>query len=76
MGIRGTGLAFPRYFHISLVEMPLDLRELENPFREDALGWEVLKYLLELFCSRNVPSSAWSGLLPVPSKQTCRVVLC
>ena len=75
MGIRGKGQAFPSCFHISLVEKLLDLKGLENPFREDELGWEVLKYLLELFCSVNVPSSALFGLLQVPSRQTYRVLL-
>ena len=75
MEIRGMGQAFPRCSHISLVETPLDLKGLENPFRKDALDWETLKYLLELFCSRNVPSSALFGLLRVPSRQTYRVLL-
>ena len=75
MEIRGTGQAFPRCSHISLVEMPLDWKGLENPFREDALGWGVLKCLSELFCSRNVPSSALFCLLRVPSRQTYRVLL-
>ena len=75
MGIRGKGLVFPKCSHISLAEMPLDLKGLENPSREDALGWEILKCLWELFCSRNVPSSALFGLPPVPSRQTYRVLL-
>ena len=67
MGIRGTGLAFPKCFHIALVEMPLDWKGLENPFREDALGWGILKCLSELFCSRNVPSSALFAFFGFPA---------